>query len=174
MNFLIRKHCSEAICLLLLLVTGISLLMGAAALPAPMFDSLGPAGFPRYAGWLLLALLAVRFVSLVREAKSDAGTEKNHDLVAAGEDDIPQDDNTDAPQILKLLLVSAITLTYLTALTIGGISFTWLTLVFLAALGTAMSDITPRKLVTVAAIAIVMSFALTYAFTDMLSVVLPE
>ncbi len=44
----------------------------------------------------------------------------------------------------------------------------------LAALGAAMSDLSARKLIIVGVIAAVMSFALTYTFTDVLSVVLPE
>ena len=70
--------------------------------------------------------------------------------------------------------MALITLAYLTALTVGGLSFTWLTLAFLAALGAAMSDLSARKLIIVGVIAAVMSFALTYTFTDVLSVVLPE
>ncbi|TNF22590.1 MAG: hypothetical protein EP318_03335 [Rhodobacteraceae bacterium] len=174
MKTLSEEHRGEAICLLVLLATGVALLVGAARLPEPMFDPLGPAGLPRYVAYLLLALLAVRLAALVREVGSDARAEKKRDLLGAGERGIPRTDEVDAPQIVTLLLAAMITLIYLAALTFGGFRFTWLTLVFLATLGAALTDASPRKLVTVAAIAIFMSFALTYTFTDVLSVVLPD
>lgn len=95
-------------------------------------------------------------------------------MLGAGERGIPRAEETDGPQIVKLLLVALITLIYLAALTYGGFSFTWLTLAFLGALGAALSDGSPRKLAAVAVIAAVMSFALTYIFADVLSVVLPQ
>ncbi|SET99525.1 tripartite tricarboxylate transporter TctB family protein [Paracoccus homiensis] len=173
MKYLIEERRGEAICLLLLLATGIALLVGAAALPAPMFDPLGPAGLPRYIAYLMLVLLAVRLAALVREVGAETA-ERRRNMLGAGERGIPRAEGTDAPQFVKLLLVSLITLIYLAALTFGGIPFIWLTLVFLAALGAAMSDGSPRRLIAVAAIAVVLSFALTYIFTDVLSVVLPE
>lgn len=174
MRYLIEERRSEALCLLLLLATAIALLVGAAALPEPMFDPLGSAGLPRSIAYLLLVLLAVRLASLVREVGSAANAEKKRNLLGAGERGIPRAEDVDAPQVVKLLLVSVITLIYLSALTFGGIPFTWLTLAFLAALGAALSDVTPRKLIVVSIIAVVMSLALTYIFTDVLSVVLPE
>ncbi len=182
MGLLWREHMGEVLCLVLLGATGVALLVGAAALPDPMFDPLGPAGLPRYIAYLLLALVAVRLVLLFQESANSTDVEsepaaeapRKGNLLGAGERGIPRADYVDAPQIVRFALVTIITLVYLVALTVGGFSFTWLTLVFLAALGTSMSDITPRKLITVAAIAVIMSFALTYTFTDVLSVVLPD
>lgn len=182
MRFLMEEHRAEALCLLLLFAIGVALLVGAAALPEPMFDPLGPAGLPRYIAYLLLALLALRLVTLFRESRENprqtqverAEGAKTGNLLGAGERGIPRAELVDAPQIAKLVLASAITLAYLAALTVKGIPFAWLTMVFLAALGAALTDYTPRKLVIVAAIAVIMSFALTYTFTDVLSLVLPE
>ena len=173
MKHLIEYHRGEAVCLLLLLATGVALLAGAAALPAPMFDPLGPAGLPRYIAYLLLALLAVRIVTLFRTSRAAFAAEDESNFLGAGERGIPRADETDGPQIVKLLLVAAITVAYLTALTIGGLPFTYLTLAYIAAIGAAMAELTPRKLIIVGAIAVVMSFVLTYTFTDILSVVLP-
>ena len=147
MKFLIEERRGEAICLLLLLATGIALLVGAAALPEPMFDPLGSAGLPRYIAYLLLALLAVRLATLVREVGS-ANAERKRNMLGAGERGIPRADDTDAPQVVKLLLVSLITLIYLSALTFGGFPFTWLTLAFLAALGAATVSYTHLTLPT--------------------------
>lgn len=176
MKLLSPEHRGEALCLLLLLATAVALLVGAAALPEPMFDPLGPAGLPRYIGYLLLGLMAVRIVLLFRESANirNAETSEDRDLLGAGERGIPRADNVDTSQIARFLLVAVITLAYLAALTVGGMPFVWLTLVFLVALGAVMSELTPRKLFTVTAIAVIMSFALTYTFTDVLSVVLPE
>ncbi|AKO96154.1 Tripartite tricarboxylate transporter TctB family [Marinovum algicola DG 898] len=172
MNFLTKDRRGEAICLLLLLATGVALLVGAAALPEPMFDPLGPAGLPRYVGYLLLVLLALRLVSLFRESRAAPAAEAD---AASPEARRPAGAGTgEGPQRLRFALVALITLAYLTALTVGGLSFTWLTLAFLAALGAAMSDLSARKLIIVGVISAVMSFALTYTFTDVLSVVLPE
>lgn len=181
MKYLLDEHRGELAGLVLLLVTGLAMLIGAASLPAPMFDPLGPAGLPRYIGWLLLALLVVRIFVLLREASRatpetgpKAKAKAAQSLLGAGERGIPRAEDVDAPQIARFGLVVVITLIYLVALTVGGLPFTWITLLFLAALGAAMTDFTTRKLVTVAAIAVVMSFALTYTFTDILSVVLPQ
>jgi len=176
MKLLSSEHRGEALCLVLLLATAVALLVGAAALPEPMFDPLGPAGLPRYIAYLLLALLAVRIVLLFRENANirNAKTSEDRDLLGAEERGISRADNVDTPQIVRFLAVSVITLAYLVALTVGGLPFVWLTLVFLVALGAAMSEFTPRKMFSVAAIAVIMSFALTYIFTDVFSVVLPE
>lgn len=176
MRYLLQNRLGEAICLVLLLATGLALLIGAASLPAPMFDPLGPAGLPRYIAYLLLAFLAVRVVVLIREIASTTDRESIDppNLLGAGERGIPRAENVDAPQIVRLGLVAVITLGYVTALTVGGIPFTWLTLAYLAAVGAAMAGFTPRKLAIVAGIAVIMSFALTFVFTDVLSVVLPE
>lgn len=181
-TYLSRDSRAEALCLLLLLATGVALLVGAASLPDPMFDPLGPAGLPRYLGYLMLALVILRIPVLLRENASNLKIERQPpgvnpkavSLLGAGERGIPRADDADRPQVVRFLLVAAITLAYLTALSVGGLPFIWLTLVFLAALGAALSDATPRRLATVAAIAVVMSFALTYTFADLLSVVLPE
>ncbi|MCJ7872113.1 tripartite tricarboxylate transporter TctB family protein [Phaeobacter sp. J2-8] len=178
MKYLLDEHRGE-FGLVLLLATGLAMLIGAASLPAPMFDPLGPAGLPRYIAWLLLALLVVRIFVLLREAsratpETGPKAKAAQSLLGAGERGIQRAEDVDAPQIARFGLVVVITLIYLVALTVGGLPFTWITLLFLAALGAAMTDFTARKLVTVAAIAVVMSFVLTYTFTDILSVVLPQ
>ena len=118
MIFLIEERRGEAICLVLLLATGIALLVGAAALPEPMFDPLGSAGLPRYIAYLLLGLLAVRLASLVREVGAQ-NAERKRNMLGAGERGLPRAESTDAPQVVRLLLVSLITLIYLAALTFG-------------------------------------------------------
>lgn len=157
MTFLSPQQRGEALCLLLLAATGVALLIGAAALPEPMFDPLGPAGLPRWIGWLLLALTALRTAGFVLERRTSA----------------PQYVKAE-PELLRLALASVITLAYLAVLTAKALPFTGVTMVFLAALGAAMTDLTARKLITVAAIAVVMSLTLTYVFADVLSVVLPQ
>lgn len=152
-----RGLVGEGFCLLLLAATGVALLIGAASLPEPMFDPLGPAGLPRWIGWILLALTALRVVILAASART------------AGADQ-PSEDT----QFARLAAVAVITLLYLVALTVGGIPFQYLTLAFLALLGAAMTDLSPKKLLIVAVIAIAISYGLTYVFTNVLTVVLPQ
>lgn len=182
MESLSRKRLGEALCLVLLGATGIALLVGSASLPDPMFDPLGPAGMPQYIGYLLLAFIVLRIILIVQESNSAPkperkpipGVAKDGNMLGAGERGLPRADDVDAPQITRLLLVMGITLVYLVGLTKGGFPFTWITLVYLAAVGAAMSEFTPRRFMIVGAIAVIMSFALTYTFTDILSVILPE
>lgn len=159
MTILSPEYRGEALCLLLLAATGVALLVGAAALPAPMFDPLGPAGLPRWIGWLLLGLTGLRAVVLAVATRGRPPA-----AAPAG----PR------PDIRRLALVSAITLAYLALLTAKALPFTWVTLAFLAALGAAMGDLSVRRLITVLAIAVGMSLALTHVFADLLSVVLPQ
>ncbi|WP_424986896.1 tripartite tricarboxylate transporter TctB family protein [Microbulbifer sp. S227A] len=159
MTILSPEYRGEALCLLLLAATGVALLVGAAALPAPMFDPLGPAGLPRWIGWLLLGLTGLRAVVLAAATRG-----RKPAAAPAG----PR------PDIRRLAFVSAITLAYLALLTAKVLPFTWVTLGFLAALGAAMGDLSVRRLITVLAIAVGMSLALTHVFADLLSVVLPQ
>lgn len=61
-----RQAMGELLCLALLFTVGGIVVIGAARLPEPLFDPLGPAGLPRYVGWLLIALAALRLVTLLR------------------------------------------------------------------------------------------------------------
>ena len=174
MSFLTPEHRGETLCLLLLAATGITLLVGAASLPEPMFDPMGPAGLPRWIGGLLLAFVALRLVVFARDVRAASRADKARNMLGAGERGIPRAEITDRPQIARLLIAAAITLAYVAILAAKVVPFVWVTMLFITVLGAAMIEYTPRKLITVAAIGVVMSLALTYVFTDVLSVVLPQ
>ena len=179
-KLLSQEHRGEILCLLMLGATGVALLVGAASLPAPMFDPLGPAGLPRYIAYLLLALVVIRLIVLTREATATVpGRDDNtgadtRNLLGAGERGIPRAEIREAPQYLRLIAVATITLIYVGVLASKTVPFVWVTLAYLAGIGAAMSDLSPRKLVTVGCIAVVMSVGLTYVFSEVLSVVLPQ
>lgn len=73
-----------------------------------------------------------------------------------------------------MILPTLITLAYVVGLTVGGIPFPLITLAFLFAFGAVLSDKNPLSLLIVAAIAVIASFGLTYLFTDVLTIILPE
>lgn len=153
-----RQAMGELLCLALLFTVGGIVVIGAARLPEPLFDPLGPAGLPRYVGWLLIALAALRLVTLLRApAPAEASRPGNDDR---------------SPR--AVILPTLITLAYVVGLTVGGIPFPLITLAFLFAFGAVLSDKNPLSLLIVAAIAVIASFGLTYVFTDVLTIILPE
>ncbi len=144
----------------LLIVTGILLLIGSAQLPPPEFDPLGPAGMPRYIAFILLGLSVFRIFSLLRDR--NASTESSAQKLG------------EPMEIGKFTWSSGIVAAYLVALTVGGIPFSFLSCAFLVALGVVMTGGAKRKLPIIVAIAVTISFGLTYIFTELLTVVLPE
>ena len=145
--------------LAILVAAGILLLVGSQELPGPEFDPLGPAGMPKYIAYALLALSAVLLGQILSAARRGAkpGTAPR----------------TSLPQTVELVLSAACVLGYLTALTVGGLPFSVVTVVFLSLAGFTMTHFRVSKLPIVVVIAVVVSFGLTFVFRDVLHVILP-
>ena len=149
----------QLLCNLLFVGAGALILIGSAKLPGPEYDPLGPAGLPRYIAYALLLLSAIRLIQIVTEnrllTQENPGTEEA------------------SSQVGKAVLTSVIVVVYLLALHFGHFTFVVDTLVFLAFSGCAMVGFSRSKLVTLMAIAIAVSFGLTYVFGDLLQIILP-
>lgn len=156
-----RKDLSgEIACLAIFTVTGAFILFGAADLPAPEMDPLGPAGVPQYIALTILLLSAIRLGLLLwsaRRADADISLQ-----------------TTETPRYAEAAVLFSLALVYLLVLSIGGLPFSAVTLVFLAAAGFTMLRFAMSKLPIVIGIAVVMSFGLTFVFTDLLKVILPN
>ena len=160
MKILTKHSAAEIICLLLLAGTALLLLIGAGQLPGPEYDPLGPAGMPRYIAYLLIALVLIRGFALLaaRGARQD-------DLNAAERSSL---------ELGTTAVASLLVLAYLLAITLGGLPFAIVTLIFLVLFGFTMTGYAMNKLPIVVVIAAVASFGLSYIFTDLLNIVLPS
>lgn len=154
-----RAFIGEVACLGLLAGAGGLILFGAVGLPGPEYDPLGPAGMPRYIAYALLLLSIIRIAQIVLETRRDGGD-------AAEPVERP-------PQITKMAYAGAIILAYLLIISVGGLPFSIVTLVFLVLAGFTMTDFDKSKLPIVIGIAVVVSFGLTYIFRNVLNVILP-
>lgn len=134
--------------------------------PAP-FDPLGPKTFPI---WLSYVLAALAILLLARLALGlDVGRSTTRLILGVGDE---------APTAYRLrpglaVFAFAWTVAYTAALTVTPVSFLVATIVYMAALGWAMSDRSPRQAATAAAIAVIGGAAINYTFTKIFVVALP-
>jgi putative tricarboxylic transport membrane protein len=159
MNNMKKRIGPEIGSLALLAGAGLLLVIGAAALPGPEYDPMGPAGLPRIIGIVLLILLSARLMSIFRTPQP----------VTA------QNDNAPKPQaqLKRTLATAVLTVIYLVVLTLGGLPFAAVTVVYLTLLGYSMTNFSIRKLPPVIIIAAVVGIGLSYLFSDVLNIILP-
>jgi putative tricarboxylic transport membrane protein len=150
-----------------LAMLGVSLLAGWEAIrlrPSP-FDPLGPGSFPK----LVAALLGV--LSLVLLARLALGRK-----VGQSETSLVLGVGGEAAHRRRPALAMGVcgaTLLYVSALTFTPIGFLPATVVYLAALGIALSGRSRREVVTALAVAVVGGGAVALLFTKVLFVALP-
>jgi len=134
--------------------------------PAP-FDPLGPKTFPI---WLSCVLAGLAILLLARVALGlDVGRSTTRLILGVGDE---------APAEYRLrpgLAVFAFgwTVAYTAALTFTPVGFLVATIAYMAALGWAMSDRSPRQAATAVAIAVIGGSGIHYVFTRIFVVALP-
>ncbi|ANG63381.1 hypothetical protein A8C75_13485 [Marinobacterium aestuarii] len=159
MNNIKKDLAAELASLTLLAGAGILLVSGAASLPGPEYDPLGPAGLPRLVGIAVLVLLAARLVSILRP-RHCAPAQNNSGPAPK-------------PQLKRTLGSATLTIIYLLVISIGGLPFALVTVAYLALLGYCMTNFSIRKLPLVILIAAVVGVGLSYLFADVLNIILP-
>lgn len=134
--------------------------------PAP-FDPLGPKSFPM---WIAGALGLLSLVSIVAILAGRALGRSDTSLILGIGEEAPAD-----YALRPGLAVTAalLTVAYVAVLTATGIGFLWATIVYIGALGWAMSDRTPRHALIAAVIAVIAGSAITYLFTKIFVLDLP-
>ena len=133
--------------------------------PSP-YDPLGAGAFPKLVS-VLLAGLAILLIArvLLGYAIGASDTSLISGLTGLGETHRRR-------PILAVGVLAGLTL-YIAALTLTSVGFLWATIVFVAAVGFAMSDRRPRDLVLAGLIAVFIGVALNFLFTRVLIVALP-
>lgn len=136
-------------------------------LPPSPFDPLGPKSFPI---WLSYALAALSIVLLVRVALGLRVGQSTVSLVLGVGGDAPAEYRL-RPGLAAF--VFACTLAYAAVLTFTPLSFLWSTIAYMAVLGWAMSDRSPRQTALAVAVATIGGAAIFYTFTRIFVVALP-
>lgn len=134
--------------------------------PAP-FDPLGPKSFPM---WIAGALGLLSVVSVIVILCGRALGRSDTSLILGIGEEAPTD-YTLRPGLA--LIATGLTVVYVAVLTLTGLGFLWATIAYIAALGWAMSDRTPRHTIIALAIAVIAGFGITYLFTKIFVLDLP-
>jgi hypothetical protein len=134
--------------------------------PAP-FDPLGPKSFPMWIAGVL-GILSVAALVVTLCGRTLGRSETSLILGIGGE----------APTDYELrpglgIAAALLTVAYVAVLTLTNIGFLWATMAYLAILGWAMSERTPRHTIIALAIAVIGGFAITYLFTKIFILDLP-
>ena len=148
---------------------GVALLVWweARKLPPAPFDPLGPKSFPI---WLCYVLAGLAIVLLVRVALGLRVGRSTVSLILGVGGDLP------ATYRLRpglAAFVFGVTVAYAAVLTFTPLSFLWSTIAYMAVLGLAMSDRSPRQRMLVVAVAVIGGAAIFYTFTRIFVVALP-
>ena len=136
-------------------------------LPPSPFDPLGPKSFPI---WLSYALAALAIVLLARVVLGLRVGKSTVSLILGVGGDAPTEYRL-RPGLAAF--VFACTLAYAAVLTFTPLSFLWSTIAYMAVLGLAMSDRSPRQRMLAVAVAAIGGAAIFYTFTRIFVVALP-
>ncbi len=140
--------------------------LAARAEPPPGYDPLGSGRAP------MVVSTALALLALVLIAKAALGLRvaQSQQSMIVGLDGAAQGDYALRPGLAVFAMLA--TLAYVGALA-AGLGFRWSTMLFLAGLGGAMCDRSPRQLAIAAAIAVIGGFGIDFLFTRLLLVQLP-
>ncbi|MAR72788.1 MAG: hypothetical protein CME78_11235 [Halomonas sp.] len=147
----------EWVCWSLIVTSGGMLIYGAESLPEAIYDPLGPAGFPKILGVIIVSLSAFQLAAILLNRSNR------------------HDQKVGQPQSgwLKVVVSIMAVLLYVTSLAQSWASFSISTVVFLATMGFAMTSFTFSRLPFVLANAVAMGLIVSYLFTDVLLVAMP-
>ncbi len=141
-----------------LIAFSVFILWGVKDIPAPFFDPIGSAAFPKYTAYIIIALsLAVglrAFFSLKSHEKPKPKDYKDERLLAA-----------------SVVIVPAL---YLISMQLGFLSYQIATAVFIFLLSAMLSKFEKRVMIASAVIALVFGFGGQYLFTEVFYMDLPQ
>lgn len=137
----------------------------ASDLPPPLYDPLGPGTAPIWLCWALIALAAMLLVRALLGLAIGHSTQALILGISGADGDYRL-----RPGLAVFGFVA--TLAYVGAMSLG-VGFLWATIGFMAALGIAMSERTPKHIVIAGVIAVIGAIGIDFLFRNVFVVLLP-